>query len=290
MSASTSSPPRALGFIRRQLRTAPRPFAWGAAGTMVWAAATVGSAMVLGWATDQVLFPAARAGEVTATLLVGAAMAVLGVGLARALGVAGRRLGAFVAQYDLQRHDRREVTRRYLALPLTWHRRHATGQLLSNASSDVEASAQIAAPLPMVARRLGDAGADGRAAGGQGLVPGADRLRGRPAPRGDELVLPAADAGRGGPGPARPRRRSPRSPTSPSRAPWSSRRWGASTARSTASATVSDALRDDNIGLARLRARVRPGHGGDPERRRSSACSPSGRGASTRARSPPATW
>ena len=106
--------------------------------------------MVLGWATDKVLFPAARAGEVTTSLIVGAALAVLGVGLARALGVAGRRLGAFVAQYDLQRHDRREVTRRYLALPLTWHRRHATGQLLSNASSDVEASAQIAAPLPMV--------------------------------------------------------------------------------------------------------------------------------------------
>jgi ATP-binding cassette subfamily B protein len=148
--STSPSSPTTVGFVRRQLRTAPRPFAWGGAGTLLWAAATVTSAMVLGWATDRVLVPAARSGQVDVALLVGAALAVLGVGVARALGVMGRRLGAFVAQYDLQRHDRREVTRRYLALPLTWHRRHATGQLLSNASSDVEASAQIAAPLPMV--------------------------------------------------------------------------------------------------------------------------------------------
>lgn len=142
--------PRAIGFIRRQLRTAPKPFAWGGFGTVVWAGATVGSASVLGWAVDAVLFPAAQDGEVTSTILVGAALAVVGIGLARAIGVGGRRLGAFVAQYDLQRHDRREVTRQYLDLPLTWHRRHSTGQLLSNASSDIESAAQIASPLPMV--------------------------------------------------------------------------------------------------------------------------------------------
>ena len=150
MSVSPTPSVGVLHFVRRQLTSAARPFAWGAAGTLLWAAATVGSAMVLGWATDQVLFPAAEAGNVTVGLTVGAAMAVLGIGIARAAGVAGRRMGAFVAQYDLQRNDRRAVTRRYLDLPLTWHRRHATGQLLSNASSDIESAAQVAAPLPMV--------------------------------------------------------------------------------------------------------------------------------------------
>ena len=152
VSVSSDIPPlrRGLWLIRRQLRTAPVPFAWGAAGTTVWAGATVASAAVLGWATDRVLVPAAETGEVTTGTIVLVAAAVVGVALLRAVGVAGRRLGAFVAQYDLQRHDRRAVTRRYLALPLTWHRRHATGQLLSNASSDVESAAFIAAPLPMV--------------------------------------------------------------------------------------------------------------------------------------------
>lgn len=118
-------------------------------GTALWAAATVATAAVLGWVTDRVLLPAAAAGRVDAGQLVGAALAVVGIATLRAAGVAGRRLGAYVAQFDLQRHDRRAVTRRYLALPLAWHRRHSTGQLLSNVSSDVESAAFVAAPLPM---------------------------------------------------------------------------------------------------------------------------------------------
>jgi ABC-type multidrug transport system fused ATPase/permease subunit len=41
------------------------------------------------------------------------------------------------------------VTDRYLELPVEWHRRHPTGQLLANANEDVEAASFIAAPLPM---------------------------------------------------------------------------------------------------------------------------------------------
>ncbi|GIE38242.1 hypothetical protein Alo02nite_11400 [Actinoplanes lobatus] len=40
------------------------------------------------------------------------------------------------------------MTRRYLSLPPEWHQRHATGSLLSNASSDVEAAFAPIAPLP----------------------------------------------------------------------------------------------------------------------------------------------
>ena len=40
------------------------------------------------------------------------------------------------------------MTRRYLALPPAWHQRHATGTLLSNANSDVEAAFVPIAPLP----------------------------------------------------------------------------------------------------------------------------------------------
>jgi ABC-type multidrug transport system fused ATPase/permease subunit len=52
-------------------------------------------------------------------------------------------------QYRMQAHDRREVTRQYLRLPMEWHQRHPTGQLLSNANSDVEAAWGPIAPLPM---------------------------------------------------------------------------------------------------------------------------------------------
>ena len=52
-------------------------------------------------------------------------------------------------QYRMQAHTRRAVTRQYLSLPMEWHQRHPTGQLLSNAYSDVEAAWGPIAPLPM---------------------------------------------------------------------------------------------------------------------------------------------
>jgi ATP-binding cassette subfamily B protein len=46
------------------------------------------------------------------------------------------------------------VTRQYLTLPMEWHQRHPTGQLLSNAYSDVEAAWGPIAPLPMAVGTL----------------------------------------------------------------------------------------------------------------------------------------
>ncbi len=140
---------RGLDLIRRQLGRAPREFGLGLAGTMVYAIATIVSSFVIGWATDEVLIPSIEAGETRTALLVGAAAAILGVSVARGLGISIRRYGAYQAQYRLQQRDRTEVTDRYLELPIEWHRRHPTGQLLSNVNADVEAASFIAAPLPM---------------------------------------------------------------------------------------------------------------------------------------------
>ena len=52
-------------------------------------------------------------------------------------------------QYRMQARTRRAVTRQYLSLPMEWHQRHPTGELLSNANSDVEAAWGPIAPLPM---------------------------------------------------------------------------------------------------------------------------------------------
>src|SRR5690606_12762613 len=38
---------------------------------------------------------------------------------------------------------------KYLRLPIEWHRRHPTGQLLSNVNADVESASYLAAPLPL---------------------------------------------------------------------------------------------------------------------------------------------
>ncbi|GII02478.1 multidrug ABC transporter ATP-binding protein [Planobispora takensis] len=115
----------------------------------VYGAMTVASAWALGWATENVVLPAFGAGETAAGAMSLALLLILGTALLKALGVAGRRYFAGVMQYRMQARSRRDVTRQYLRLPLAWHHRHPTGQLLSNANADAEAAWAPLAPLPM---------------------------------------------------------------------------------------------------------------------------------------------
>ena len=140
---------RGWALIRRQLGRAKKEFGVGAAGTIVYALMTIASSYVIGWITDSILTPAVDRGEVAVASLAGAAGAVIGVAGLRAGGIAFRRIGAYSAQYRLQARDRTELTDRMLDLPIEWHRRHPTGELLSNVNADTEAASHVAAPLPM---------------------------------------------------------------------------------------------------------------------------------------------
>ncbi|MFE0267426.1 ABC transporter ATP-binding protein [Nocardiopsis alba] len=131
-------------------RTEPWIFLAAVGGAMLHAAVTVGSASVLGHITDATIIPAFSSGETTAAALTMAAALLLAVGLGKAVGLALRRLLAGLMQFRMQARYRRSVARKYLELPLAWHHRHPTGQLLSNANADVEAAWQPLAPLPMV--------------------------------------------------------------------------------------------------------------------------------------------
>ncbi len=135
--------------IGRQLRRAPREFAVGGVGAILFAAMTIVSSLVIGWIMDSVLLPAVDTGEVAVATLAAAAALVIGVSIARAVGITLRRMGAYFAQHRIQYRDRIAVTDRYLDLPVEWHRRHSTGQLLANVNEDVEAASFVAAPLPM---------------------------------------------------------------------------------------------------------------------------------------------
>ncbi|GII65792.1 multidrug ABC transporter ATP-binding protein [Sphaerisporangium krabiense] len=110
---------------------------------------TVASSWALGWATEHAVLPAFRDGQARTGALTAAALLIVGVAVLKATGVIGRRTLAGIMQYRMQARSRRDVTRQYLRLPLAWHHRHPTGQLLSNASSDVEAAWAPLAPLPM---------------------------------------------------------------------------------------------------------------------------------------------
>ncbi|MDF1603101.1 ABC transporter ATP-binding protein [Nocardioides sp. YIM 152315] len=136
------------------VRREPWIFTLSTIGSLLFGALTVADAWVLGWSTDHVVLPAFDEGEIGTDLLVAVFALFLGVALLRAVGIVARRLGAGLMQYRMQAHTRRAVTRQYLALPMSWHQRHPTGELLSNANSDVEAAWGPIAPLPMAVGTL----------------------------------------------------------------------------------------------------------------------------------------
>lgn len=131
------------------IKREPWIFAVSTLGSLLFGALTVADAWVLGWSTDHVVLPAFETGEVDASMLWAVLGLFVGVAILRAVGIVARRLGAGIMQYRMQAHSRRAVTRQYLSLPMEWHQKHPTGELLSNANSDVEAAWGPIAPLPM---------------------------------------------------------------------------------------------------------------------------------------------
>lgn len=136
---------RVLGLAIRKER---RVFAISVTGSIVFAMLTIATAYVLGGVVGRVIVPAIEQGSIGRAAVVGGAAAILAVAVGKVVGLWGRRLGAGAMQYNLQARYRREVTRRYLALPLSWHHKHPTGQLLSNANADVESAWYPIAPFP----------------------------------------------------------------------------------------------------------------------------------------------
>ncbi|GAB3997417.1 ABC transporter ATP-binding protein [Nocardioides marmoraquaticus] len=151
MTSSLGDGFRVLGAgIRRE----PWVFTLSTLGSVLFGALTVADAWVLGWATDEVLIPAFDTGTTTVRALLAILGLFVAVAILRAVGIVARRLGAGIMQYRVMAAYRREVTRQYLSLPMSWHARHPTGELLSNANSDVEAAWAPIAPLPMAVGTL----------------------------------------------------------------------------------------------------------------------------------------
>ena len=139
---------KGLRVLGSYVRDEPRMYAIAVTGSAVYALMTVLAATVLGRVTDDVILPAFQRGHTTTGALVGSVAAILGVALVKSIGITVRRLGAGTMQFRLQGTYRRRVTRQYLRLPLAWHSRHSTGELLANANSDIEAMTWPASPFP----------------------------------------------------------------------------------------------------------------------------------------------
>ncbi len=148
------------------VRHARAPFAVAVAASAVYGLGTAATGWWVGRTTSEVVVPALAAASAAGGRGAGgagaAAAATLGAGdvwraggalalifAVTVVAVLFRRIAAGVTMFGVQAHYRRAVTRRYLDLPLAWHRQRSTGQLLNHASSDVDTTWQVLAPLPM---------------------------------------------------------------------------------------------------------------------------------------------
>ena len=138
---------RGVRIVAQYIRTHPLPFAIGVSGATVYAFATVATAVVLGRITDTVLVPAFRDGVATHTVLA-ACLALFGIGVARALGVIGRRYFAGMTGFRMRATLADRVVDQYQRLPLAYHRSRPTGELLAHAEADVQAAIEVIHPLP----------------------------------------------------------------------------------------------------------------------------------------------
>jgi ATP-binding cassette, subfamily B, bacterial len=139
---------RGIKVLGIAIRDEPIVFSIAVAGSLVFSLLTIATAYVLGGVVGSIVVPAIESGRFTTAAVAVGVAAILGVALGKVASLWGRRLGAGAMQYRLQARYRRAVTRRYLALPLSWHHRHPTGTLLSNANADVESAWYPIAPLP----------------------------------------------------------------------------------------------------------------------------------------------
>lgn len=140
---------RAAHVVASGVRRRPAPFAVAVLGSALYGAMTALTAWAVGHVTGRYVTPAARSGEVEAGDVVAVLLVVGGVVLATTVGVVLRRIAGAMTMYGVAADYRRLVTRQYLRLPLSWHHRHPSGQLLSNAGTDVESTWFIFMPLPM---------------------------------------------------------------------------------------------------------------------------------------------
>jgi ATP-binding cassette subfamily B protein len=139
---------RGLRVLGQAIRDEPRLFTVGVVGSSLFGLLIIANSYVVGGVVGHVVVPAFADRRVEAGTLALVAAIFLGISVLRVASIFGRRLGAGFMQFRLQARYRRAVTRRYLSLPPSWHQTHATGTLLSNANSDVEAAFVPIAPLP----------------------------------------------------------------------------------------------------------------------------------------------
>jgi ATP-binding cassette subfamily B protein len=132
------------GYVRANLA----PFIVSITGAAIYAGAAVAMTMALGRITNDVIVPSFETGRVSASTVLAAGATLLIIGFIRASTIALRRYFAAMLTYRTQAGWRRRLSATYLEVPLRYHRRTSTGQLLAHADADILAATEVVNALP----------------------------------------------------------------------------------------------------------------------------------------------
>ena len=139
---------RGTRLLVRYVRAQPMPFFVSIVGAAIYAGAAVGTTIVLGRVTNDVIVPTFESGRVSSHAVLMTGVALLCVGLLRAMTIVLRRYFAALLTFRTQRQWRRELAATYLDVPLKYHRETPTGTLLAHADADIVAASEVLNPLP----------------------------------------------------------------------------------------------------------------------------------------------
>ncbi len=135
-------------FVASMVRLQPRYFAIAVGGAFLFAISTVASSMAIEWVIDNVIVPRFETGDVATSTVVTGCVAILSIGLLRALGIVVRRSFAGITQWRIGESLSNQVIDQLVDQPATWHQRQSDGQLLARAGVDVDTSVSVMAPIP----------------------------------------------------------------------------------------------------------------------------------------------
>lgn len=139
---------RGARLLTRYVKAHPIPFFISIVGAAIYAGAAVGTTIILGRITNNVIVPTFEIGRPTAKAVWMSGLALLLVGLLRASTIILRRYFAALLTFRTQRDWRRRLAHTYLSVPLKYHRETPTGELLAHADADIVASSEVINPLP----------------------------------------------------------------------------------------------------------------------------------------------
>jgi ABC-type multidrug transport system fused ATPase/permease subunit len=116
-------------------------------GSILFSAGVVSSSLALGWVTDALIVPVLRDGATRVPVSVAIGL-IVGVGLAKAVGITVRRAAAAALQYGTKNDLRERLVDHQLQLSMRWYDSQPTGDLLSVAEADTTQATYVLAPLP----------------------------------------------------------------------------------------------------------------------------------------------